>query len=57
MRLTAAYVGWAETPSVLGPCREHTRQRLRGRMRVPFAKAERLLADAAWGAVRTDEGG
>lgn len=40
--------------TVLGPCQEHTRQRLRGRSGVSLAEAERVLAEAAWGAVRVD---
>jgi AcrR family transcriptional regulator len=40
---------------VLGPCQEHARQRLRGRTKLSLAETERVLAAAAWGAVRGDD--
>jgi AcrR family transcriptional regulator len=42
--------------AVLGPCQEHTRQRLRGRTSVSLAEAERVLSTTAWGAVRGGDG-
>jgi AcrR family transcriptional regulator len=40
----------------LGPALEYCRLRLGGRTRIAPARAERELADAAWNALRTDQG-
>jgi AcrR family transcriptional regulator len=42
---------------VIGPAQEYARHWLRDRMHIPLAEAERVLARAAWDAVRNDDRG
>lgn len=49
--LDLAYVLW------LGPAQEYSRLRLSGRTTVSPRRAERLLADGAWQALRANQGG
>jgi hypothetical protein len=42
---------------VIDPAQEYARHWLRDRMRIPLAEAERVLAQAAWDAVRDDDQG
>jgi AcrR family transcriptional regulator len=42
---------------VLGPCQEYARHWLRDPARSPIGRAERVLADAAWNAVRAEPEG
>lgn len=41
---------------LIGPAQEYSRHWLEGRMRSSIAKAEEVLADAAWDALRTTKG-